>query len=61
MDINGELIAVDLSGKEYAINRLLTIVEYINDYDVKINEIISTITNIPVTNDPTLSKYDSKK
>ncbi|MFJ5713712.1 hypothetical protein [Neobacillus sp. NPDC093127] len=39
LDIAGELIADDLSDKNYAIERLLKVVEYIDDNDVKVSEI----------------------
>jgi hypothetical protein len=39
LDLAGELIADDLSDKEYAIKRIISVVEYIDDHDVKIKEI----------------------
>ncbi|MCM2531480.1 hypothetical protein NDK43_02530 [Neobacillus pocheonensis] len=39
LDHTGELIADDLSGKDYAIQRLLKVVEYIDEHDVKISDI----------------------
>jgi hypothetical protein len=44
IDLVGELIADDLSDKDYAIKRILTVVEYIDEYDVKVKEINATIT-----------------
>jgi anaerobic ribonucleoside-triphosphate reductase len=44
MDLVGELIADDLSDKDYAIKRILTVVEYIDEYDEKVKEINATIT-----------------
>jgi hypothetical protein len=43
LDLAGELIADDLSDKEYAIKRLLTIVEYIDEHDIKVKEINPTL------------------
>ncbi|MFP5111593.1 hypothetical protein ACSU64_04315 [Bacillaceae bacterium C204] len=39
LDLTGELIADDLSDKDYAIQRLLKIVEYIDEYDVKVSDL----------------------
>lgn len=39
LDLAGELIADDLSDKEYAIKRILTVVEYIDEHDVMIKDI----------------------
>ncbi|TDL77394.1 hypothetical protein E2R56_04255 [Rhodococcus qingshengii] len=39
LDLTGELLADDLSDKNYAIKRLLKVVEYIDEYDVKISDI----------------------
>jgi anaerobic ribonucleoside-triphosphate reductase len=43
LDLAGELIADDLSDKEYAIKRLLGVVEYIEEYDIEIKEIYPTL------------------
>jgi hypothetical protein len=43
LDLAGELIADDLSNKDYAIKRILTIVEYIDEFDIKIKEITPTL------------------
>jgi anaerobic ribonucleoside-triphosphate reductase len=39
VDLAGELITDDLSDKEYAIKRILKVVEYIDEYDVKVSDI----------------------
>jgi uncharacterized Fe-S cluster-containing radical SAM superfamily enzyme len=39
LDLAGELIADDLSDKDYAIQRILKVVEYIDDSDVKVSDI----------------------
>jgi hypothetical protein len=39
LDLAGELIADDLSDKEYAIKRILKVVEYIDESDVKVSDI----------------------
>jgi hypothetical protein len=39
LDLAGELIADDLSDKDYAIKRLLGVVEYIDVHDVKVSDI----------------------
>jgi hypothetical protein len=39
LDLAGELVADDLADKYYAIKRMLIIVEYIDEHDVKICEI----------------------
>jgi hypothetical protein len=39
LDLAGELITDDLSDKEYAIKRILKVVEYIEEYDVKVSDI----------------------
>jgi hypothetical protein len=39
LDLAGELIADDLSDKEYAVKRILAVIEYIDEHDVKIKEI----------------------
>jgi hypothetical protein len=43
LDLAEELIADDLSDKEYAIKRILTVVEYIDENHVEIKEIDATI------------------
>jgi hypothetical protein len=43
LDLAGELIADDLSDKEYAIKRLLAIVKYIDEHDDEVKEIHSTL------------------
>jgi hypothetical protein len=44
LDLAGELIADDLSDKEYAIRRILHVVDYIDEHDVRIKEINGTST-----------------
>jgi hypothetical protein len=39
LDLAGELIADESAGKDYAIKRLLAVVEYIDVHDVKISDI----------------------
>ncbi|MCM2535012.1 hypothetical protein NDK43_25060 [Neobacillus pocheonensis] len=39
LDLAGELIADDLQDKEYAIKRIMKVVEYIDEYDVKVSDI----------------------
>jgi hypothetical protein len=39
LDLAGELIADELSDKEYAIKRIMKVVEYIDENDVKVNDI----------------------
>jgi hypothetical protein len=39
LDLAGELIADELSDKGYAIKRILAVIEYIDEHDVKIKEI----------------------
>lgn len=39
LDLAGELIADDSSDKDYAIKRLLKVVEYIDEHDVKVSDI----------------------
>ncbi|NHC43396.1 hypothetical protein G6549_26360 [Bacillus sp. MM2020_1] len=39
LDLAGELIADDLSDKEYAIKQILKVVEYIDESDVKVSDI----------------------
>lgn len=39
LDLAGELIADQSAGKEYAIKRLLGVVEYIDENDVKAKDI----------------------
>jgi hypothetical protein len=39
LDLTGELIADDSAGKDYAIKRLLKIVDYIDIHDVKVSDI----------------------
>ena len=39
LDLAGELIADEISDKEYAIKRILKVVEYINESDVKVRDI----------------------
>ena len=39
LDLAGELIADDLSDKDYTIQRLLKVVEYIDEHDVKVSDI----------------------
>jgi hypothetical protein len=39
LDLAGELVADDLSDKDYAIQRLLKVVEYIDEHDVKVSYI----------------------
>lgn len=39
LDLAGELIADDSSDKEYAIKRVLGVVEYIDEHDVKVSDI----------------------
>ena len=39
LDLAGELIADDLSDKDYVIQRLLKVVEYIDEHDVKVSNI----------------------
>lgn len=41
LDLTGELIADDLSDKDYAIKRMLKIVEYIDEHDVKVSDIVT--------------------
>ncbi|MGG1676653.1 hypothetical protein ACIFOT_13000 [Neobacillus sp. NRS-1170] len=36
LDLAGELIADNLSDKEYAISLIMKVVEYIDEYDVKV-------------------------
>jgi hypothetical protein len=43
LNLTGELIADDLADKEYAIKRMLTIVEFIDEHDVEIKEINPTL------------------
>jgi hypothetical protein len=38
LDLTGELVADDLADKYYAIKRMLTIVKYIDEHDVKIGD-----------------------
>jgi hypothetical protein len=39
LDLAGELIADKLSDKEYAIKRILKVVEYLDESDVKVGDI----------------------
>lgn len=39
LDLAGELVADDRSDKDYAIQRLLKVVEYIDEHDVKVSDI----------------------
>lgn len=39
LDLAGELIADNLSDKDYAIQRLLKVVEYIDEHDVEVSDI----------------------
>lgn len=39
LDLVGELIADSSSSKEYGIKRLMQVVEYIEEHDVKVNDI----------------------
>ncbi|QIZ08480.1 hypothetical protein HFZ78_18670 [Priestia megaterium] len=39
LDLAGELIADESAGKEYSIKRLLGVVEYIDEHDVKVSDI----------------------
>lgn len=39
LDLTGELIADESAGKNYAIKRLLGVVEYIDEHDVKVSDI----------------------
>jgi uncharacterized Fe-S cluster-containing radical SAM superfamily enzyme len=39
LDLAGELVADDLSDKDYAIKQILKIVEYIDESDVKVSDI----------------------
>ncbi|MDQ6598073.1 hypothetical protein [Bacillus salipaludis] len=39
LDLTGELIAEDLSDKDYTIQQMLKVVEYIDEYDVKVCDI----------------------
>jgi uncharacterized Fe-S cluster-containing radical SAM superfamily enzyme len=39
LDLAGELVADALSDKEYAIKRILKVVEYIDESDVKVSDI----------------------
>ncbi|MEH7374917.1 hypothetical protein [Neobacillus drentensis] len=43
LDLAGELIADDSSDKEYAIKRILGVVEYIDENDVKVCDIESKL------------------
>jgi hypothetical protein len=43
LNLAGELIADDLTDKEYAIKRLLTIVEYLEEHDITVKEICPTL------------------
>jgi hypothetical protein len=43
LDLAGELVADDLTDKEYAIKRLLTIVEYLDEHDIEVKEINPTL------------------
>lgn len=43
LELAGELIADNLSDKEYAIERLMTIVKYIDENDVEVNVIAPTL------------------
>lgn len=40
LDLAGELVADDLSDKDYAIKRILKVVEFIEEYDVKVSDIV---------------------
>ncbi|WML43131.1 hypothetical protein [Neobacillus sp. PS3-40] len=39
LDLAGELIADDLSDKEYSIKRILNVVEYMDNFDIKVSDI----------------------
>ncbi|NWQ40370.1 hypothetical protein MLOOGBEN_06615 [Bacillus sp. EB106-08-02-XG196] len=39
LDLTGELIADETADKDYAIKRLLGVVEYIDEHDVKVRDI----------------------
>ncbi|MBT2701581.1 hypothetical protein J7E79_30495 [Bacillus sp. ISL-40] len=39
LDLTGELVAAELSDKKYAIKRLLAVIEYIDEHDVKVSDI----------------------
>jgi hypothetical protein len=39
LDLTGELIADESAGKDYAIKRLLGVVEYIDEHDFKVSDI----------------------
>jgi hypothetical protein len=43
LNLAGELIADDLSDKKYAIKRLMTIVEYLEEHDITVKEISPTL------------------
>jgi hypothetical protein len=44
LDLAGELIADDLSDKEYAIKRILGVVEYIDENDITVKTIEDNLT-----------------
>ncbi|MEH7505127.1 hypothetical protein V7152_24545 [Neobacillus drentensis] len=39
LDLTGELIADESSDKKYGIKRLLAVIEYIDEHDVKVSDI----------------------
>lgn len=39
LDLAGELVADDLSDKVYAIKRILKVVKYIDEHDLKVSDI----------------------
>lgn len=43
LDLAGELVADDLTDKPYAIQRILRVVEQIEEHDVDVKEIIETL------------------
>ncbi|MEH7749240.1 hypothetical protein V7659_30180 [Neobacillus drentensis] len=43
LDLTGELVADDLTEKSYAIQRILRVVEHIEEHDVAVKEIIDTL------------------
>ncbi|MBY0144315.1 hypothetical protein [Neobacillus niacini] len=43
LDLAGELISDDTSDKEYAIKRILSVVEYMDEHDVAVKEITTEL------------------
>ncbi|MGG3471314.1 hypothetical protein ABES02_28070 [Neobacillus pocheonensis] len=43
LDLAGELVADDLTDKAYAIQRIMRVVEHIEEHDVEVKEIIAEL------------------